>query len=113
LPTGAALVFLRPYCRFWQVLSRLCLTIAITGVAAVALFAAGRHMSEPSPLAGWAALSVLRILLAPLLALSFLVCTALSPYRMPRLVFLAATVLEATVSIYGGYVWFFPILLNG
>jgi hypothetical protein len=88
IPTGAALVFLRPYRRFWHVLSGLGLAVAVTSVVAAALFAAGRHTVEPSPLATWAALSVLRILVAPLLALTFFVCTLLSPYRVPRLTFL-------------------------
>src|SRR5258705_8385840 len=61
IPTCAALIFLRPYRPFWQVVSVLGLTIAITGIAAAALYAFGRYAAEPSPLAIWAALSVLRI----------------------------------------------------
>jgi hypothetical protein len=108
VPTGAALVFLRPYRRFWTVLSVFGLGVALTGFAAAALFAIGRH-AEPSPLATWAGLSVLRILVAPLFALTFLVCAVLSQYRVPRLAFLAATVVEAAVSAYGGFVWFVPL----
>ena len=82
-PTGAALFFLRPYRHFWTVLSALGLAVAVTGVTAALLFAVGRHATS-SPLATWAGLSVLRILVAPLLALTFLVCTILSPHRSPR-----------------------------
>jgi len=111
VPTGAALVFLRPYRRFWAVLSALGLVVAITGLAAVALFAIGRHALAPSPLATWAGLSVLRILVAPLLALASLVCTLLAPYRVPRLALLATAILEVVVSAYGCVVWFLPLLL--
>jgi hypothetical protein len=108
VPTGAALFFLKPYRHFWTVLSALGIGVAITGLTAAALFAIGRH-AAPSPLATWAGLSVVRILVAPLLALTFLVCTVLSPYRFSRWAFLAATVTEAAVSVYGGFVWFVPL----
>jgi hypothetical protein len=85
--------------------------MAVTGVTAAMLFAAGRH-ATPSPLATWADLSVLRILVAPLLALTFLVCTILSPHRSSRFAFLAATVMEAAVSAYGGSVWFVPLFFH-
>lgn len=112
VPTGVALVFLRPYRRFWGVLSAVGLAVAVTGLAAVALFAIGRHVPAPSPLATWAGLSVLRILVAPLLALSCLVCTLLAPYRFPRLAFLAAATMEVAVSAYGGFVWFVPLFFS-
>lgn len=110
VPTGAALFFLRPYRRFWTVLSAVGLGIGITGLAAVVLFAIGRHAPPPSPLATWAGLSVLRILVAPLLALTGLVCTLLAPYRFPRLTLLAAATMEVAVSAYGGFTWFVPLL---
>src|SRR5882762_1425840 len=50
VPTGAALFFLRPYRSFWTVISALGLGIAVTGFAAVAACAIGRH-AAPSPLA--------------------------------------------------------------
>jgi hypothetical protein len=111
VPTGAALFFLRPYRHFWMGLSVFGLGVAVTGLAAVTLFAVGRN-APPSPLATWAGLSVLRILVAPLLALAFLVCTVFSPYRFPRLAFLAATSMEAAVTAYGGFVWFVPLFFN-
>jgi len=111
-PTGAALFFLRPYRRFWSALSVLGLAVAVTGVTAAILFAAGRYATA-SPLATWAAFSVLRILVAPLLALTFLVCTIFSPYRSPRVALFAAAVTEGAVSAYGGAVWFVPLLFRG
>ena len=62
LPTGPTLFFLRPYRRVWSVLSAAGLCVAITGVAAAALFALGRDAVAPSALAAWADFSVLRIL---------------------------------------------------
>ena len=112
VPTAIALVFLRPYRAFWNVVSAFGLAIAATSVAAVGLYAFGRNVVGTSPLALWGALSVLRILVAPILACVFLVCTILSPYRVPRRVFLASTVMEAAVTAYAGFVWFVPLLLE-
>jgi hypothetical protein len=110
-PTGVALFFLRPYRRFWTVLSALGVAVAITGVTAVILFAAGRQATA-SPLATLAAFSVLRILVAPLLALTLLACTIFSPYRFPRVALLAAAVTEGAVSAYGGAIWFVPLFFG-
>ena len=112
IPTGAALFFLRPYRAFWYATSGLGLLVAATSVVAVGLYAFGRHAAGSSPFAMWAAVSVLRILMAPLLALTFLVFTVLSPYRISRLAFLAATVMEASVTAYAVVVWFGPLLFN-
>lgn len=109
--TAAALFFLRPYRLFWTVLSLLGMVIASTGVAAAIGFAVGRAAISP-PLATWVSLSVLRILVAPVLALTFLVCTLFSPARFPRLAFLGATLMEVAVSAYGGVVWFLPMLFH-
>lgn len=111
-PTGAALHFLRPYRGFWIALAVLGLGVAFTGAAAVLLFAWGRHAVEPSPLAAWAGVSVLRILLAPVLAPTSLVLALLSPHPSPRRALLAATVVEASVGAYAGFVWLFPLLFR-
>ena len=109
IPTGVALFFLRPCRRFWTVLATLALGVAVTSLSAPVFFAIGRHVTAPSPLAAWAGLSVLVILIAPLLALGFLVGTVLAPYRVPRLTLLAATAAEAAVTAYGGLIWFVPL----
>jgi hypothetical protein len=111
VPTGAALFFLRPYRRFWVALAAGGVCIAVTGITAVVLFAVGRHAQAATPLAMAGGLSVLRILAAPLLALTFLVCAAFAPRHPARLMLLAATAMEAGVSAYGGFVWFLPMLL--
>jgi hypothetical protein len=111
VPTAAALFFLRPYRHFWTLLSAVGFAVAVTGVTAAILFAVGRD-AAPSPLATWAGLSVLRILVAPLLALTFLVCAVMSPLRSPRFALLSATVMEASVSAYGGFIWFVPLFFH-
>ena len=111
VPTAAALFFLRPYRPFWTVLAVSGFGVAVTGLTAVAVFAVGRHETS-SPIATWAALSVLRILVAPLLALTSLVCAVFSPYRFPRMAFLVATAAEGAVSAYAGFVRFLPLLLQ-
>ena len=112
VPTGVALVWLRPYRRVWTALAIVGLGVAVTGLAAAVVFAAGRHAVAPSPLATWAPPAVLRILVAPLLALGSLVCTILAPSRFPRLAFLATTAAETAVSGYGGLVWVVPLFLR-
>jgi hypothetical protein len=107
-PTGAALYFLRPYRRVWVVLSIFALCVASTGLAAAALFAFGRHAVAPSALATWASLSVLRILLAPILAPAFLVVAIFSPHRSQRFALLGATGMELAVVAFAGFVWFSP-----
>ena len=111
VPTGAMLLFLRPYRRFWIALSAVVLGVAVTAIAATILFAVDRQ-SAPAPMSGWAILSVLRMLFAPLFALAFFVCAALSPYRAPRFVLLGASALEAAASAYAGFVWFVPLILD-
>jgi hypothetical protein len=112
VPTGAVLYFLKGYHRFWKVLSLLGLAVAVTGVVAAVLFAVGRHLSPPSPLAIWSGWAVLRILVAPLLALAFIVCAFMSPAHPSRLMLLTATALEAAVAAYGGFIWFVPLFFH-
>ena len=110
-PTGAGLYLLRPYRRFWTVLASLVLALAVTGVAAVVLFAVGRHATA-STLATLAMASVLRILAAPLLSITFVVFAVLCPYRVPRVGLLAGSAAEVAVSAYAAFVWFAPLLLD-
>ena len=112
-PTGAGLFFLRPHRRFWYVLSAIGVALTLTGLCAVVLFSVGRNADPKSTLGEWGAFSVLRILVAPLLAAAFLVCTLVSPDRLPRRAFLSAALAEFVVSAYAGCVWFLPLLLSG
>jgi len=80
-------------------------------VTAAILFAVGSH-APPSTLATLAGFSVLRILVAPLLAMAFLVFTIFAPRGASRSAFVAASLMEAAVSAYGGIVWFMPLFLG-
>jgi hypothetical protein len=106
IPTALALYWLRTHRPFWLGLSALGVVIAATGVAAAVLFALGRQAVEPSPLAIWAAFSVLRILAAPGFAVAFLLAAVLAPFSVPRFAFSGAAAAEAAVTAYGGLVWF-------
>lgn len=110
VPTAAALYFLRPYRRFWELVGFTAVVVAVTGVLSAALFAFGRA-AELSILGVWAQLSPLRMLVAPLLALVFLVCALVSPRGFPRLAFLSAALMEVAVSAYIAFVWFIPMFL--
>jgi hypothetical protein len=112
LPTAAGLYFLRPYPAFWMVFSWLCLTVAVTSLAAAAIYQCGRQAAEPSTLSTLASLSMLRVLMAPPLAIAFLLSALLGPSRNPRLVLLVATAMETLVSAYAGFVWIVPLLFN-
>lgn len=111
IPTAAALYFLRPYARFWTVLAALAVALAITSVAAAILYATGRGATGTT-LAVWAQFSVLRILIAPLFALTFLVAGMLCPHRTQRRTLLTATAVEAAVSAYALVAWFVPLFLG-
>jgi hypothetical protein len=112
VPTGAALFFLRPYRAFWNIAAGLALIVGVTSVAAVGLFAVGRAATAQSLLGTLAAVSVLRIILAPLLAPVFLVAALFAPFRIPRLALLAAMIMEALATVYAGVVWFLPLLIE-
>jgi hypothetical protein len=104
VPTVATLYFLRPYPMFWTALAIVAIMVALTGVAAAIVFAAGRHETS-STLAAWTALCVLRILGAPLFAVGWLACGLMAPARAPRLALLMGVLLEAVVSAYGAFIW--------
>ena len=111
VPTAAGLYFLRSHRRVWTIVSGRALAVAVTGVAAVGIYVVGRTAVD-SLLATWAMATPLRLLLAPVLAPAFLVCTALAPDRRSRLSCLAAAAMEAAVCAYIGFAWFLPIWLG-
>jgi hypothetical protein len=89
LPTATALFFLRPYRAFWRVCSVVALVVALTAPAAFI------EMTI-DPRAVLAALAFLRILVAPLFVLLFLLSACFAPNRASRITLLVATVLETT-----------------
>jgi len=98
--TAAALFFLRPYLPFWRALAVAAVAIAATGLAALAVCVAARAASAGPALHSWSAFAVLRILVAPVIALAFLVSGAFAPRPAARIALCAATVSEAVVFAY-------------
>jgi len=71
------------------------LAVAATGAAASFFYLATQGAGPDSIARAWSAAAVLRILIAPALALAFLVCAVMAPGRWPRFALLAATAIEA------------------
>lgn len=113
LPTGLALYFLRPFEKFWTVLSVASLAVAVTGLCAA--FVIVLSPAQP-PESFWnilAVIGVLRVLLAPPLATVFALSAWVAPNRRSRRLLLAATVIEGSVGAYAFIVWFvWPVLSN-
>lgn len=101
--TCAALFFLRPVRRFWQVASIVALATAATALAALVY-----HLASPgteAALGAWSTLALIRILLAPLLGATFFLALLFAPTRPPRLALLAASVTEAGVFVWVALAW--------
>ena len=92
-----ALFLLRPYRVFWLVLCVAAISIATTGALAAVVYVAAKTAEAGSMIETWSALAVLRILLAPLFALAFLVCGLIAPLRPMRIALLIAMATEAAV----------------
>jgi hypothetical protein len=96
-PTGAALYFARPYHAFWRALSVAAIAITTTGLAAVGVLFADwvSGASAGAPLESWSPYAVLRILVAPLVALAFLLSGLFAPLRPAKVILWGATFIEA------------------
>jgi len=92
--TGAALYFLRPWRAFWIGLSVLALLSAASGVLAAIVYAIGTTTGGTGILQQWANFAVLRILIAPLFALAFLLSGLIAPTGRLRALLLSATAVE-------------------
>jgi len=101
-PTGAALYFLRSNRIFWNALAVVGVAIAASGLAAMAAYLTGDRLNT------LAALSPLRILAAPLLALVLFVAGIIAPLRAPRIALLIAAASETAITVYMILVWFKP-----
>ena len=106
--TAAALFLLRSYRLFWLVLCVAALGIAATGLVALVDYVATRTAVAGSILGTWSALAVLRILIAPLFALGFLLSGLFAPNRNSRIALFIATAIEATVFACGAFILFQP-----
>jgi hypothetical protein len=92
--TAALLFFLRPVAWFWTWLGGIALALSATGVLASGFYVFGRTAPAQTALGEAASASVLRMIVAPLFALAFLVAGVVAPSGRSRIVLLAATVVE-------------------
>jgi hypothetical protein len=104
--TGAALYFLRPHPAFWLTLSIASLAAASTSGIAAVIHAASSSVEPFSFLQAWSAFAVLRILVAPLFAILWLLSGLFAPNRSARLSLLAASMIETAAFAYVAYGWF-------
>jgi hypothetical protein len=95
VPTALALYFLRPFRKLWLVFSIGCLTLAGTGLvaAAVVIWTHSLH-TDVGVWQVFAGVGIIRTLLSPILASSFLVSLLVAPTWRCRWILLAATAME-------------------
>ena len=95
VPTALALHFVRPFRKLWLVFSIGCLTLAVTGlVAAAVVIWAHSLRTDVDVWQALASVGILRTLLSPMLASSFLVSVLVAPTWRCRWILLAATTME-------------------
>jgi hypothetical protein len=103
--TGAALFFLRPSRPFWRALSIVAIVVATTGLAALIGYLVGQSADAASTLPWWFALAPIRILVAPLFALVFLLAGLFAPNRSARIALLATVLIEGAIFLYVLLIW--------
>ena len=105
IPTGLALIFLRPLPRVWTGLSVAAVIVAATGLLGVALvivmplvtsFAANQIPILYLPVT----VGFFRVLASPLLTIADLACLFIAPTPLTRQRLVLATILEGAVSVY-------------
>ena len=101
--TGVVLYFLRSHRGFWRLLSIGSLATAATAILASGLFLAMRSATLHGVLQSWAMVTPLRILVAPMLGLFFLLSGLFAPTRSARICLASAAAIEvmAFVSVAG------------
>jgi hypothetical protein len=106
--TGAALFFLRPSRAFWRALSIVALVVAATGLGALIGYLAVQNAGLAADLPWWFGLSPIRILVAPLFALVFLLAALFAPNRFSRIALLAAVLVEGGIFVWVVLIWLRP-----
>lgn len=110
VPTGLGFYFLRGAGRVWTVLAWAALAVALTAPAWALAMALDRRIPAGASLFHlFAALGVIRVFCAPLLGLAFGLGALFAPQGRPRLLFLAAVLLEASIC---GYVALSMLTVN-
>ena len=107
-PTVAVLFLLRSRPGFWMPLAIAALILAATSVAALLIHLGETFPGPGAPQRAWPAYATLRLLLAPLCALAFLLAGILAPVRRARLALMAAAALEIAVLAAVALTWARP-----
>ena len=107
-PTGAALFFLKSRPAFWVTLSVASLAVALTSLAAALTYVGPLAFESGSLLRTWSMLAPVRILVAPLFALFFLLGSLIAPNRSARISLIAAMAIEVAAFAYVAFTWFQP-----
>jgi hypothetical protein len=97
------LYYLRRHRLFWRAAAVVALAIAVTGLYALLM-----SLPANSASSGFSALSPIRVLLAPMFGLTFLLAVIFSPARFYRVVFLSAFLIEVVVFISVVLIWAHP-----
>ena len=97
--TGLALYYLRPYRRFWQFAAAAALPITATALFALLGSLPAFRASE------WAMFSPIRVLLAPMFGLAFVIFAVFCPLRAARRAFIAATAVAGIVFVAVAGMW--------
>jgi hypothetical protein len=96
--------------KFWIALCVVGLVVASTSLAAVAIIALdSRSVMPNASFNGWAALSVLRILVSPFVAASLGLSALVAPQAHFRWCLFGAAAGEGMSSVYGFFHWFAPL----
>jgi hypothetical protein len=103
--TAAALFFLKPRAAFWRVLAVASLAVAATAVAGLMGHFAPGGFDSSSFLRTWSAFGTLRIFVAPLFAIFFLLAGLIAPIRGSRISLLVAAMVEAAVFVCVAVTW--------
>ena len=113
IPSGVALVFLRQNRKFWIAFCLVALVVACTSLGAVAVTVLdSQQFALGASFDGWAALSVLRILVSPFVALSLGLSALVAPHVHFRWYLFGAAAGEGVSSVYGFFHWFAPLLFQ-
>ena len=85
------------------------LAVASTSLAAFLVNVAPMVFDSHSSLHSWSAFASLRILVAPLFAMFFLLSGLFAPSRSARISLVAAATIEVAVFAYVALTWFHPL----
>jgi hypothetical protein len=108
LPTALALHYLRPLQKFWRALSAGALALAATGLAAALVILLSKQPQWQSVMTLPAVFAVLRLLLAPVIGPTLIVCAIFAPDIRARW----RLGIAAAVECAAGAAWFISLLVS-